>query len=77
MIRLNFSDVSQEEHCIAHITSVLLALQSVLLVLPQSLERENGSGWKNSFETVSNVEGYHVYQSIWVPKIGEPLSTER
>ena len=21
--------------------------------------------------------GYHVYQSIWVPKIGETLSTER
>ena len=31
----------------------------------------------NSFETVSNVEEYHVYQGIWVPKIGETLSTER
>ena len=31
----------------------------------------------NSFETVSNVKGYHVYQGIWVPKIGETLSTER
>ena len=30
----------------------------------------------NSFETVSNVKGYHVYQGIWVPKIGETLSTE-
>ena len=31
----------------------------------------------NSFETVSNVKGYHVYQGIWVPKIGETLSTQR
>ena len=31
----------------------------------------------NSFETVSNVKGYNVYQGIWVPKIGETLSTER
>ena len=31
----------------------------------------------NSFETVSNVKGYHVYQGIWVPKIGETLSTAR
>ena len=23
----------------------------------------------NSFGTVSNVKGYHVYQGIWVPKI--------
>ena len=29
----------------------------------------------NSFETVSNVKGYHVYQRIWIPKIGETLST--
>ena len=71
--------------------TVLLTLQkSVLFALSQSLERENKSGWKicnsykqritnsdNSFETVSNVKGYHVYQSIWVPKIGETLSTER
>ena len=26
---------------------------------------------------VSNVKGYHVHQGIWVPKIGEALSTER
>ena len=31
----------------------------------------------NSFETVSNVKGYHVYQGIQVPKIGETLPTER
>ena len=31
----------------------------------------------HSFETVSNVKRYHVYQSIWVPKIGGTLSTER
>ena len=31
----------------------------------------------NSFETVFNVKGYHVYQGIWVPKIGETLSTAR
>ena len=31
----------------------------------------------SSFETVSNVKGYHVYQSIWVPKNGKTLSTER
>ena len=30
-----------------------------------------------SFETVSDVKGYHIYQGIWVPKIGETLSTER
>ena len=26
---------------------------------------------------VSNVKGYHVYQGVWVPKIGETLSTEK
>ena len=31
----------------------------------------------NNFETISNVKGYYVYQGIWVPKIGETLSTER
>ena len=31
----------------------------------------------NSFETVCNLKGYHVYQGIWVPKIGETLLTER
>ena len=31
----------------------------------------------NSFETVSNIKGYHVYQGISVPKIGETLSTEK
>ena len=31
----------------------------------------------NSFETVSNVNGYHIYQGIWIPKIGEILSAER
>ena len=31
----------------------------------------------NSFETVFNVEENHVYQGIWVSKIGETLSTER
>ena len=31
----------------------------------------------NTFETASAVKGYHVYQGIWVPKIGETLSTER
>ena len=31
----------------------------------------------NSFETVSNVKGYHIYQGIWIPKIGEILSAER
>ena len=31
----------------------------------------------DSFETVSNVGVYHVCQSVWVPKIGETLSTER
>ena len=31
----------------------------------------------NTFETASTVKGYHVYQGIWVPKIGETLSTER
>ena len=31
----------------------------------------------NSFETVFNVKGYHVYQGIQVPKIGETLPTER
>ena len=70
----------------------LLTLQkSVLLVLSQSLERKMDLVEKlvitmkeelptvtlNSFETVSNVKGYHVCQGIWVPKIGETLSTER
>ena len=31
----------------------------------------------NSFETVSNVKRYHVYQGNWVPKTGETLLTER
>ena len=29
----------------------------------------------SSFETVSNVKGYHVYHGIWVPKIGKILSS--
>ena len=70
----------------------LLTLQkSVLLVLSQSLERKMDLVEKlvttmkeelptvaiNSFETASNVKGYHVCQGIWVPKIVETLSTER
>ena len=31
----------------------------------------------NSFEAASDVKGYHVYQGIWVSKIGEALSTGR
>ena len=31
----------------------------------------------NTFENASTVKGYHVYQGIWVPKIGETSSTER
>ena len=31
----------------------------------------------NSFEIVSNVKRYHVYQGNWVPKTGETLLTER
>ena len=31
----------------------------------------------NSFGTVSNLKGYHVYQGIWASKIGKTLSTER
>ena len=31
----------------------------------------------NNFETVSNGKGYHVYQGVWVPKIGEKLLRER
>ena len=31
----------------------------------------------NSFVTVSVIKGYHVYQGICVPKIGETLPTER
>ena len=31
----------------------------------------------NSFEIVSNVKRYHVYQGNWVPKNGETLLTER
>ena len=30
----------------------------------------------NSFGTVSNRKGYHVHPGIWVPKIGEMLSSE-
>ena len=59
--------------------------------MSQSLGRKNGSDWKisnryeneelaivtiNSFEIVSNVKWYHAHQNIWVPKIGEKLSTE-
>ena len=29
------------------------------------------------FETKSTLKGYHLYQDIWVPKIGEKFSTER
>ena len=32
---------------------------------------------RNSFQTASNIKEHHVYQGIWVPKIGETLSTER
>ena len=30
----------------------------------------------NSFETAFNVKGYHVYQGIWSPKIGEHYQKE-
>ena len=30
----------------------------------------------NSFETGSIVTGYHVYQGIWVARIGKTLSKE-
>ena len=33
--------------------------------------------WINSFETVSNVKGYHVYEGIWIPKVSETLPTEK
>ena len=85
LIRSNFSKVSQGRHCIADIT------KSVFLVLSQSLGKKMDLVEKlviavnegfpivtiNSFETVSNVKGYHIYQGIWVPKIGETFSTER
>ena len=29
------------------------------------------------FDVDSSVKGYHEYKSIWIPKIGEILSTER
>ena len=29
------------------------------------------------FDVDSSVKGYHEYKSIWTPKIGEILSTER
>ena len=32
---------------------------------------------KSSFESVSNVKEYDVYQDIWVPKLSEALSTEK
>ena len=31
----------------------------------------------NRFVTVSVVKGYHVYQGICLPKIGETLPTEK
>ena len=30
-----------------------------------------------NFDTDSFVKGYHEYKSIWTPKIGQILSTER
>ena len=30
-----------------------------------------------NFEIDSFVKGYHEYKNIWIPKIGETLSTER
>ena len=61
------------------------------MILSPSLERKIGLVEKlvtamneelpivttNSFEIVSDVKGYHVYQGIWVPKTGETLSTKR
>ena len=70
----------------------LLTLQkSILLVLSKILEKKIDLVEKSltamneelpivtidRFEFVSNVKTYPVYQSIWVPKIDETLSTER
>ena len=69
----------------------LLTLQkSVLLVLSQvrkgkvnlveklvtAMNEELPIVTKSSSGTASNIKGYHVYQGILVPKIGETLSTE-
>ena len=85
LIRLNFLKFLREN-------IALLTLQRVaLLVLSQCLERKSEFVEKlvtpmneelpmvtiNNFETISNVKGYYVYKGIWVPKIGETLSTER
>ena len=30
-----------------------------------------------NFETMSHVKGYYVYKTLWIPVIGECLSSER
>ena len=71
LIRANFSEVSQERHCIVD-TRKKCIVGSV-----SKFGKEKMDLVEKLVETVSNVKGYHVYQGIWVPKIGETLSTER
>ena len=71
LIRANFSEVSQERHCIVDIR------KKCIVGSVSKFGKEKMDLVEKLVETVSNVKGYHVYQGIWVPKIGETLSTER
>ena len=84
-IHSNFSEASHGRHCIVDITKKSFAgfvtkfgkeKWDLVEKLVTAMNEELPIATLNSFETVSNVKGYHVYQGIWVPKIGETLSTE-
>ena len=86
LIRANFSEVSQERHCIADIRKKCIVgsvskfgkeKMDLVEKLVTAMNEELPIVTIDSFETVSNVKGYHVYQGIWVPKIGETLPTEK
>ena len=85
LVRLNFSEVSQGRHCIADIRKkvffwfcrkVQKGKMDLVGKLVTAMDEELPIVTINSFETDFNVKGYHVYQGIWSPKIGEHYQKE-
>ena len=84
-IRIFLKFLREGRHCIADITrkccwfchKVWERKMNLVEKLLRAMNEELPIVTINTFETASAVKGYHVYQGIWVPKIGETLSTER
>ena len=78
-IRLFLKFLREGRHCIADITkkccwfshNVWGRKMNLVEKLLTAMNEELPIVIINTFETASTVKGYHVYQGIWVPKIGE------